>query len=262
VPINLTVHSYSNLTLDAALTQEGFAPGDAVHLTASLWEYRAPLTHSASVWADVRQPDGSRATLQFSRASAGDYRADWTTTRPGVYQFVIHAEGHTSGQARFTREKVLTAGVWVGGDRPFDPADGGDGGGTGKDDASCRMILCLIETVMKSPELQERLKALGLDLDDLRRCLDRQLGKGRTTVEGGRAEAATSDEWRTLSRSPEFRRLIASLASSGLAEMKVLEAAKTTPVKRKPKMAGSDENMFVRPDEPTRKSGKEGKRKE
>ena len=41
-PFNLHVHTYSNLTLDATLRQDGFAPGDAVHLTASLWEYRRP----------------------------------------------------------------------------------------------------------------------------------------------------------------------------------------------------------------------------
>jgi len=71
-PYNLTVHTYSNLTLEATLRQDGFAPGDAVHLTASLWEYRVPLTTAATVWADVFQPNGSRATLPFSRSSAGD----------------------------------------------------------------------------------------------------------------------------------------------------------------------------------------------
>jgi hypothetical protein len=261
-PYNLTVHTYSNLTLDATLRQDGFAPGDAVDLTANLWEYRAPLTTAATVWADVLQPDGSVATLPFSHTSAGEYRADWRTMRPGVYQFVIRAEGRTTGNARFTRSKVLTAGVWAGGDRPFDPIGGGDQGGgrNAKDDAYCGTILCMIEHVMRSPVLQERFKAMGFDLDSLRRCIETQCQKGRTTVEDKRAEAATPDEWRTLSRSPEFSRLITSLASSGLAEMKVLEAAKTTPVKRKPKLEGSDENMFVRPDDRETKTG-DNKRK-
>jgi von Willebrand factor type A domain len=254
-PYNLTVHTYSNLTLDATLREDGFAPGDAVHLTASLWEYRAPLTTAAIVWADVLRPDGSRATLPFSRTSAADYGADLTTTRPGVYQFAIRAEGRTTGNARFTRAKELTAGVWAGGDRPFDPIGGGDqgGGNSGKDDVHCKTILCVIEHVMKSPVLQERFKALGFDLDSLRRCIETQCQKGRTTVEGKRAVAATSDEWRTLSRSPEFSRLITALASSGLAEMKVLEAAKTTPVERKPKMEGRNENMFLLPDQGSEK---------
>lgn len=255
MPFNLTAHSYSNLMLDTTLRQDGFAPGDAVHLTASLWEYRVPLTLPATVWADVQQPDGSRATLPFLRGSAGDYRADWTTTRPGVYQFVIRAEGRTTGNARFTREKVLTAGVWAGGDRPFDPADGGDDGGMGKDDAYCKTILCLIEHVMKSPTLHERFKAIGFDLDSLRQCIETQCRKGRTTMEGKRAEAATPEEGRTLSRSPEFSRLITALASSGLAEMKVLEAAETTPVARKPKMEGSRGNLFLLPEEGKEEEG-------
>lgn len=264
-PFNLTVHSYSNLTLDATLRQDGFAPGDTVHLTAGLWEYRAPLTSAATVWADLVQPDGSRVTVPFSHTSAGGYGADWRTTRPGVYQFVIRAEGRTTGNARFTREKVMTAGVWAGGDRPFDPIGGaGHGGGSnGKDDGYCKTILCLIDNVMKSPVLQERFKAMGFDLDSLRRCFETQCQKARTIVEGKRAEAATSDEWRTLGRSTEFGRLITALASAGLAEMKVLEAAKTTPVKRKPKLEGSNENMFIRPeDRVTKKRPKGGKHSE
>jgi hypothetical protein len=262
-PYNLSVHTYSNLTLDATLRQTGFAPGDVVHLTASLWEYRAPLMNPATVWADVLQPDGSRATLRFTRASAGDYRADWTTTRPGVYQFVIRAEGRTTSNARFTRAKELTAGVWAGGDRPFDPIGGSDrpGGNDGKGDEYCKTILCLIEHVMKSPTLQERFKAIGFDLDSLRRCIETQCRKGRT-MEGKTVDSATPDLWQTLSRAPEFSRLITTLASSGLAELKVLEAAKTKPVRRKPKLESSSGNMFVLPEDPvTKKDQKDDKPK-
>jgi len=111
VPYNLTVHSYSNLTMDAALRQDGFAPGAAVHLTANLWEYRLPLRNTAHVWADVREPNGASATLTFSKTGPGAYAADWPTSRPGVYKFVVRAEGYTSGNTHFMREKVLTAGV-------------------------------------------------------------------------------------------------------------------------------------------------------
>jgi hypothetical protein len=43
LPYNLTVHTFSNLRLEATLRQSGFAPGAIVHLTASLREYQAPL---------------------------------------------------------------------------------------------------------------------------------------------------------------------------------------------------------------------------
>lgn len=246
-PYNLTVHAYANLTLDATLRQDGFAPGDAAHLTASLWEYQVPLLTEAMVWADVSEPDGKRTTLPFSQTAAGDYRADWATTRPGVYQFVIHAEGRTTGNARFTREKVLTAGVWAGGDRPFDPVDAGDGGGSGQDDGNCKIILCLVEHVMTSPELQERFKALGIDLESLRKCLETQCRKERTIVEGRRAEVPAPDDWPTLSNTPEFRRLMSAMASVGLSDISMLEAPTTTPVTRRPKLPGSNENMFILP---------------
>lgn len=247
MPFNLSVHSYSNLTLDAVLRQDGFAPGDAVHLTTSLWEYRAPLMAAATVWADVIQPDGSRATLPFSRTSAGEYVADWMTRRPGVYQFVVRAEGRTTGNARFTRTKVLTAGVWAGGDRPFDPI-GGQQGSSGNTEF-CELILCLIEQAMKSPRLEERFKEIGFDLNRLRRCVEIQCRKGQTPMEGQRVAPEASEEWRTLARSPEFNELISTLVSSGLAELKLLDAPKTQPVPRKARMEGSDENMFVLPED-------------
>ncbi len=247
-PFNLTVHSYSNLTLDATLRQGGFAPGDTVQLTASLWEYRQPLLRPATVWADVLQPDSSRATLPFLRTTGGEYRGDWTAARPGVYQFVVHAEGTTSGNARFTRAKILTAGVWAGGDRPFDPPGGGPGSG-GKDDVSCGMLLCLIEHVMKSPKLVERLKEVGFDLVSLRRCIETQCRKGGRAVEGQHSAIEAQDDWRTLSLAAEINRLITTLGEPGLAELKVLEAAKTVPVKRKPKLKGRTGNLFVLEDD-------------
>ena len=124
MPFNMTVYSYSNLTMDAKLRQDGFAPGDAVHLRAKLWEYQVPLHKPALVWADVLQPDGSREKLPFSASDDGAYTADWITSQPGVYQFVIRAEGRTTGNARFSREKILTAGVWMGGDLAIRPPDG------------------------------------------------------------------------------------------------------------------------------------------
>ena len=98
MPFNMTVYSYSNLTMDAKLRQDGFAPGDAVHLRAKLWEYQVPLHRPALVWADVLQPDGSRENLPFSALDDGAYTADWITSQPGVYQFVIRAEGQNHRQ--------------------------------------------------------------------------------------------------------------------------------------------------------------------
>ena len=161
---------------------------------------------------------------------------------------MVHAEGTTSGNARFTRAKILTAGVWAGGDRPFDPPGGGPGSG-GKDDVSCGVLLCLIEHVMKSPKLVERLKEVGFDLVSLRRCIEIQCRKGGRVVEGQHSAIEAQDDWRTLSHAAEINRLITTLGEPGLAELKVLEAAKTVPVKRKPKLKGRTGNLFVLEDE-------------
>lgn len=52
------------------------------------------------------------------------------------------------------------------------------------------------------------------------------------------------------------------LVSSGLTGVKVLEAAKTTPIERKAKMKVGDENMFVHPNKVVAKDDKGTKRKE
>ena len=259
-PYNLNVHTYSNLAIDATLRQDGFAPGAVVHLTASLWEYRVPLKVAATVRADVIQPDGSRAVLPFSRTSVGDYQADWTTTRPGVYRFTVRAEGRTGGNARFTREKELTAGVWAGGDRPFDPVGGGPNGANGgQDDKWCRTILCIIEHLRQSPRSIERFRAMGVDLEVLRRCIESQCGKGRTVVERKPADVAAADDWQRLRDSPEFARFLITVASLGLGDHKVLEAGATAPVRRRPKMEGSDENMFLPPELMPKRGDKKNK---
>ena len=86
---------------------------------------------------------------------------------PGVYPVRVLANGTTMRGRLFTREQLLTGAVWKGGDNP--PP-------TGKDDPTpdherlCRLLACLLGRVI-TPELQNRLKAEGLDLDALRRCL-------------------------------------------------------------------------------------------
>ncbi|MFN0106419.1 MAG: tyrosinase family protein [Bryobacteraceae bacterium] len=249
IPYNLTAHSYSNLTMDAVLRQDGFAPGAVVHLTANLSEYRLPLLNDAHVWAGVIEPDGGSATLNFSRTGKGAYAADWPTNRPGVYKFTIHAEGYTSGNARFTRETLLTAGVWAGGDKPYDPQTGSDGDG-------CEWILCLLEQVAKSKCLQDRMKEMDIDVTVLRKCMEKHCR--RTRVPKDRTTVATLPGVGGLPQLPEFRRFVEAMSSPGMTDLPVLAAGKSKPVVRKPKMKSAGGNMFVTPeqDEQLRKKKK------
>jgi len=243
VPFNLTVYAYSNLALDATLRQDSFAPGATVYLRANLWEYQVLLQNPAVVWADVLQPDGSRVKLPFSRSVDGAFYANWLTNKPGIYQFVIRAQGNTTGNARFSREKVLTAGVWAGGDQPYNPQTVTEGA------ANCEWMMCLLEALTQSRELQKRLEEMGIDINALRQCVEKHCRKEKLEImEGRRAEMESSDELFRLSQLPEFQRFIAGFMPSGIRNMPLLEAATTVPVVRKPRMEGSDENMFVLPE--------------
>jgi hypothetical protein len=240
MPFNMTVYSYSNLTLDATLRQDGFAPGDAVHLRAKLWEYQLPMHKSSLVWADVLQPDGSREKLPFSASSDGAYTADWITSQPGVYKFVIRAEGRTTGNARFSREKILTAGVWMGGDQPYNPQ-------TGKDGRTCELILCLLDQLAKSRELHSRLKSLGINLDALRKCVEANCRRRRPAMTELPEKIISPEELEAIMKSPEFKKMVEMVDSGRLLDVRLLEVAKTTPVVRKPKMKGVIGNLFVMP---------------
>ena len=259
-PFNLTVHTYSNLRLEATLTQDSYVPGAMIQLTASLWEYQAPLKNNATVWADVIEPNGNRATLMFARTGAGSYSAKWPTTQSGVYRFGIRAEGKTSGNARFMRAKELTAGVWRGGDRPNDPTGGTPEGTGGKDGGNCKTLLCLLEFVMKSSMLRELFKRFDFDIDGFHKCVERHCRKEFRPEE---ARPGAKAEVQTISRSPEFNQLLGTLTSSRLVEAKAVEAAPTIPVKRKPRMEGNNDNMFLKPDQVKEKEEKEdtGKKK-
>lgn len=245
MPYSLTVSAYSNLRLDASLRQDGFAPGAKLHLTARLWEYEVPLRGEAVVRAEVLQPDGSRATLGFVPSGDGTYRADWTTSRPGVYAFTVRAEGTTSSNGRFQREKVLTAGVWVGGDQTS------VGGG---DSDCCGWLRCLLEQAERSGRLQEHLKELGVDVSELRKCIERSSRRPSEAVPETRAALSPVDAQVKLPDLPEVQRWMATLASAPSEDTPLLKSAETQPVVRKPKREPTVGNLFVLPGAPEEKT--------
>jgi Mg-chelatase subunit ChlD len=261
-PFNLSVHAYSNLTLDATLRQSGFAPGDRVDIDVRLSEYQVPLRGQAQVWVGVVAPDGSRTTLTMSSMQDGGYHAHLVTGPPGIYRFEIHAEGRTSGGARFTREKILTAGVWAGGDRPFTSVGSGEGGSQphGQDN-DCLPWLCVLEHVTKSDRLRELLKAAGIDIDELHRCFaehcDPRVRSSQDWMRDADVVNVSGDgqgagpEWERLVRHPEFARMIDTFTSTGWGPTELLEAASSVPVVRRPPVVVTDHttNMFIRPDD-------------
>ena len=114
LPYSFVVQTTSNLDFRASVRQDGVKPGADVNLTAVLTEYGVPLAGSVSVWADVIRPDGSTTALKFTRIEPGRYEAGLRASSAGLYRFRVRAEGRTTAGDRFTREKSLTAGFFLG----------------------------------------------------------------------------------------------------------------------------------------------------
>jgi hypothetical protein len=94
VPYNLSVHTFSNLRLDAGLAQNSREPGATATLSASLFEYDVPLAAGAKVWAtspapasQVRPPrsmiSATAGTSWIGRWSGPARIGSWCTRRAG-----------------------------------------------------------------------------------------------------------------------------------------------------------------------------------
>ena len=159
---NFNVHSYSNLRLRTTLTQSGFEPGATIGVRALLTEYGVPVERRAQCRAEITRPDNSQAVSWMAETSAGHFELDAPAPLPGIYRFRIVAEGKTLRGRPFTREQTLTGATWRGGDRP--PPDRRDGD---RFDGLHELIACLL----RQKGILAALHRLGIDIEDVRRCL-------------------------------------------------------------------------------------------
>ncbi|HEU5165243.1 MAG TPA: hypothetical protein VFU29_06875, partial [Chitinophagaceae bacterium] len=121
------------------------------------------------VFAEVRRPDGSRKTVVLTELEDGQFEGEFQTGSPGVYQFRIRAKGTSQSGQIFSREKTLTAAVWRGGDRAYDPTYTGQSGGN--EDFICEFMRCLLrKNGILSQEMEKRLKAAGFNIEHAREC--------------------------------------------------------------------------------------------
>lgn len=137
---SFSAQSFTNLRMDARLSQNSIEPGAHVTITAALTEYGIPVDHRASVRAEVELPDGSRTTLALAEGDPGRFQASMMSIIPGVYRVRVVATGLTMRGVPFTREQLLSATAVVGGDNP--PSIGPDP--VQQDDNLCKLILCLL----------------------------------------------------------------------------------------------------------------------
>ncbi|HLN98981.1 MAG TPA: LodA/GoxA family CTQ-dependent oxidase [Pyrinomonadaceae bacterium] len=170
LPYSLVVHAYSNISLQAHVEQSGFEPGAFVELYASVAQSGVPLPKQAQVWVEVQKPDGSAITVMLSEYNEGQFKGELATSRPGVYRLHFRATGTTLSGEPFTRERLLTAAVWRGVDRPG-PVINGHRTDDDRDARLCELLKCLLNDGVITPEFEKWLHGIGLDVNRARKCL-------------------------------------------------------------------------------------------
>lgn len=185
LPYSLIVHSYSNISLQAEHRQTGWEPGARVTLTARLTQSGLPVSGAATVWAEWTRPDGTIATLAFQAAEPGLFTSEFVAATAGIHRLRVRAQGMTRNGMPFTRERTLTPAVWRGGDHNAETSTGGGNRAIDelleRDQQLCRFLECMLHRDgVISPELEKRLRDAGLDLDRLRKCLERQRAENRS----------------------------------------------------------------------------------
>ncbi len=163
VRYNLSFHAYSNIHLEARVGQSGFKPGDQVLLSARITEYDVPLANRAIVDAQVQNPDGSYRTVSLVEKEPGRYEASFIALLAGTYHILIQANGKSTRQHPFMREQLHTAAVLRDLPSPVIPQP------NPADSPIRDLICCLVE----QESVQRWLKRNEINVDELRRCLDK-----------------------------------------------------------------------------------------
>jgi hypothetical protein len=174
LPYSLLVHAYSNLKFTPRLVQHSFEPGAKVDVTVAIDQYDVPLATPATVWAEIRRPDGSSATLLLAAASPGRFSASFIASAGGVYTVRVRAQGVTAEGQTFQRDERLTAVTFAGGDQ------GSVAGG----DRLCELLQCLFGTRVLGPEFEKALATRGVSLRGLRDCLDKHCRESQGSLGG------------------------------------------------------------------------------
>ncbi len=176
LPYSLLVHSYSDISLRASLYQSSYEPGAVATVEAVLTQFSIPLEAPTAVRMAVTRPDGTSHDIAMAALGEGRYAADEVLTQPGTYRFLVRVVGTSAQGWPFTREQVLTAPVWRGGDS--DPA--GDPGErdlmnllAGRDQALCELLECLAKIGLESAGVERWARQQGIDPGRLLECLKR-----------------------------------------------------------------------------------------
>ena len=163
----VSIHSFSNLRMDATVSQNAYEPGSTFTLRAKLKEYTLPVEKRATVKANFEYPDHTSGVLPLAEIQPGVFEAAMVANMPGIYRFTTEAKGVTYRGTPFTREQILNAAVFRGiPDVPIEPD-----GGVSKADV-CNLLACLLSSKNLTKEYEELLKKQGINLAGIRKCLE------------------------------------------------------------------------------------------
>lgn len=162
----VSVHSFSNLRMTAAITQNAYEPGSTLTLRTTLKEYNQPVEKRAAVEADLEYPDHTKGVLSLAEIQPGVFETSLVAAMPGIYRFIVRAKGGTYKGVPFSREQILNAAVFhdIIGPTPGQTDTGGK-------DHWCQLLACLLSEKNLSQGFQERLKKDGINLDGIRHCV-------------------------------------------------------------------------------------------
>ena len=173
LPYNFMAQCYSNLTFTAKSMQTSLEPGAVISLEAVLKEYDMPVEKRASVTAQVIKPDGNTSALSLLETAPGIFTADYKTGITGNYSFRIMAAGSSFKGKPFTREKTVTGGVFIGGDRYDDNSNHSSliDWLNERDKRFCELLNCIFAGKALQPKFEKKMLEEGIDLKQLRECL-------------------------------------------------------------------------------------------
>jgi hypothetical protein len=164
VRYSFNAHAYSNLRMEARLSQNSLQPGATLTLRTKLTEYGLPVEHRADVQAELQRPDKTRTTLLIAEIEPGVFETSMIASMQGIYLFRVIASGITLRGMKFTREQTLTTAVFQGDDNPL-PTSGTDLGS--RDEQLCHLLDCLL----KNESLRRYLGERGIDAASIEKCV-------------------------------------------------------------------------------------------
>lgn len=162
----VSIHSFSNLRMNASVSQNAYDPGSTFTLRAKLKEYDLPVDKRAAVNAHLEYPDHTHGVLPLAEIQPGVFEATMVANMPGIYRFTTEAKGVTYRGAPFTMEQILNAAVFRGIPDTGQPIDG-----VTKTDI-CHLLSCLLGDKNLTRQFEESLNKQGISLAGIRKCME------------------------------------------------------------------------------------------